>query len=102
PPPGRLRPAGARPGGRRRAPGRRCSILLAGRYAGLRRAVMGFEHVLVDRSGPFTTITMNRPQRRNALSAAHLQELTAAFTQAGESDAAGIILAGNGPVFSAG
>ena len=63
---------------------------------------MGFEHVLVDRSGPFTTITMNRPQRRNALSAAHLRELTTAFTQAGESDAAGIILAGNGPVFSAG
>src|ERR1044071_5484157 len=65
-------------------------------------AVMEFEHVLVDRSGPFTTITMNRPQRRNALSAAHLRELTVAFTQAGESDAAGIILAGNGPVFSAG
>jgi enoyl-CoA hydratase/carnithine racemase len=63
---------------------------------------MGFEHVLVDRSGPFTTITMNRPQRRNALSAAHLRELTTAFTQAGDSDAAGIILAGNGPVFSAG
>jgi enoyl-CoA hydratase/carnithine racemase len=63
---------------------------------------MGFEHVLVERDGPFTTITMNRPQRRNALSAAHLHELTAAFTQAGESDAAGIILAGNGPVFSAG
>jgi enoyl-CoA hydratase/carnithine racemase len=63
---------------------------------------MGFEHVLVDRDGPFTTITMNRPQRRNALSAAHLHELTAAFTQAGDSEAAGIILAGNGPVFSAG
>jgi enoyl-CoA hydratase/carnithine racemase len=63
---------------------------------------MGYEHVLVERDGPVTTITMNRPQRRNALSAAHLHELTAAFTQAGESDAAGIILAGNGPVFSAG
>jgi len=63
---------------------------------------MGYEHVLVERDGPFTTITMNRPQRRNALSAAHLHELTTAFTEAGESDAAGIILAGNGPVFSAG
>jgi enoyl-CoA hydratase/carnithine racemase len=63
---------------------------------------MGYEHVLVERDGPFTTITMNRPQRRNALSAAHLHELTDAFTQAGGSDAAGIILAGNGPVFSAG
>jgi enoyl-CoA hydratase/carnithine racemase len=63
---------------------------------------MGYEHVLVERDGPFTTITMNRPQRRNALSAAHLHELTEAFTAAGRSDAAGIILAGNGPVFSAG
>jgi len=63
---------------------------------------MGYEHVLVERDGPFTTITMNRPQRRNALSAAHLHELTTAFTEAGESDAGGIILAGNGPVFSAG
>ena len=63
---------------------------------------MGYEHVLVERDGPFTTITMNRPQRRNALSAAHLHELTEAFTQAGGSDAQGIILAGNGPVFSAG
>src|ERR1700761_222783 len=63
---------------------------------------MGFEHILVDRSGDFTTITMNRPQRRNALSAEHMRELIAAFRAVGESDALGIVLAGNGPVFSAG
>jgi enoyl-CoA hydratase/carnithine racemase len=63
---------------------------------------MEFEHVLVERSGDFTTITMNRPQRRNALSQAHLRELIEAFRQAGASDATGIVLAGNGPVFSAG
>jgi enoyl-CoA hydratase/carnithine racemase len=63
---------------------------------------MEFEHVLVDRSGDFTTITMNRPQRRNALSLEHLRELIAAFRAVGESDALGIVLAGNGPVFSAG
>ncbi|MEP7024320.1 MAG: enoyl-CoA hydratase-related protein [Actinomycetota bacterium] len=63
---------------------------------------MEFEHILVDRSGPFTTITMNRPHRRNALSGEHLHELTAAFTQAGDSDATGVILAGAGPVFCAG
>jgi enoyl-CoA hydratase/carnithine racemase len=61
-----------------------------------------FEHVLVERSGEFVTITMNRPQRRNALSLRHMRELIAAFTQAGGSDALGIVLAGNGPVFSAG
>jgi enoyl-CoA hydratase/carnithine racemase len=63
---------------------------------------MGFEHILVDRSGEFVTITMNRPERRNALSLAHMRELIAAFTAAGGSDALGIVLAGNGPVFSAG
>jgi enoyl-CoA hydratase/carnithine racemase len=63
---------------------------------------MGFEHILVDRSGDFATITMNRPQRRNALSRAHMRELIAAFRDIGDSDAVGIVLAGNGPVFSAG
>jgi enoyl-CoA hydratase/carnithine racemase len=63
---------------------------------------MGFQMVLVERQGPFATITMNRPARRNALSLEHMRELTAALRQVGESDARGVILAGNGPVFSAG
>lgn len=50
----------------------------------------------------FATITMNNPQRRNALSVRHMQELKAAFEEAGESRARGVILAGNGPVFSSG
>ena len=63
---------------------------------------MGFEHILVERSGDFATVTMNRPERRNALSLAHMQELITALRQIGDSDALGIVLAGNGPVFSAG
>ena len=63
---------------------------------------MGFEMILVERDGPFVTIAMNRPKRRNALSVAHMQELIAAFRQVGQSDAWGVIVAGNGPVFSAG
>jgi enoyl-CoA hydratase/carnithine racemase len=63
---------------------------------------MDFEHILVERSGAFATITMNRPQRRNALSLAHMRELITAFREVGDGDAVGIILAGNGPVFSAG
>lgn len=63
---------------------------------------MGYEHVLVDRQGEVATITMNRPNRRNALSLEHLRELYRAFREVGDSDAAGIVLAGNGPVFSAG
>jgi len=63
---------------------------------------MAFEHILVERSGEFATITMNRPERRNALSAAHMRELITAFADIGSSDALGIVLAGNGPVFCAG
>jgi enoyl-CoA hydratase/carnithine racemase len=62
---------------------------------------MGFEHILVERSGDFATVTMNRPQRRNALSIEHMRELIG-VRRAGSSDALGIVLAGNGPVFSAG
>lgn len=58
--------------------------------------------VLVERDGAFTTITMNRPRRRNALSRDFLLALTGAFREAGESDALGIVLAAEGPVFSAG
>jgi len=63
---------------------------------------MGFEHILVERSGDFATITMNRPQRRNALSLDHMRELIQVFSEVGESSTLGIVLAGNGPVFSAG
>ncbi|TYK48085.1 enoyl-CoA hydratase-related protein [Actinomadura decatromicini] len=62
----------------------------------------GDDDVLVGRDGPFATITMNRPRRRNALSRAFLLALTAAFREVGGTDARGIVLAGNGPVFSAG
>lgn len=63
---------------------------------------MTFEHVLVTREGDHATITMNRPQQRNALSLHHLQELTKAFEQVASTDATGVVLAANGPVFSAG
>lgn len=61
-----------------------------------------YEHILIKREGPTVTITMNRPSKRNSLSAEHLSELLAGFRETGESDATGIILAGAGPVFSAG
>ncbi|WP_370968129.1 enoyl-CoA hydratase-related protein [Amycolatopsis sp. cg9] len=61
-----------------------------------------YEHILVKRDGGTVTITMNRAARRNSLSADHLAELLAAFHEAGTSDATGIVLAGAGPVFSAG
>jgi enoyl-CoA hydratase/carnithine racemase len=61
-----------------------------------------YEHILLKHEAGTATITMNRPARRNALSAEHLGELLAAFRAVGDSDATGIVLAGAGPVFSAG
>ena len=55
-----------------------------------------------ERVGDTVRITMTRPARRNALSREHLTQLLAAVTAAGDSDATGIVLAGEGPVFSAG
>ncbi|MEV5750454.1 enoyl-CoA hydratase-related protein [Actinoallomurus sp. NPDC052308] len=63
---------------------------------------MSVDEVLIETDGPFGIITMNRPERRNALSLSHMRGLTAAFRRVGETDARGIVLAGNGPVFSAG
>jgi enoyl-CoA hydratase/carnithine racemase len=45
---------------------------------------------------------MVRPAKRNALSREHLTQLLAAVTEVGATDAAGIVLAAEGPVFSAG
>ncbi len=63
---------------------------------------MAYEHVLVERSGSYVTITMNRPKRRNALSFDHMRELIAALREVAGTDALGVVLAGSGPVFSAG
>jgi enoyl-CoA hydratase/carnithine racemase len=70
--------------------------------AGMMLRTMKFDHILVERSGDFATVTMNRPQRRNALSLGHMGELITAFRDLGGSDVLGIVLAGRGPVFSAG
>jgi enoyl-CoA hydratase/carnithine racemase len=56
----------------------------------------------IERGGDTICITMTRPERRNALSRDHLTQLLAAFTAAAGTDATGIVLAGEGPVFSAG
>ncbi|MCF7550358.1 enoyl-CoA hydratase-related protein [Pseudonocardia sp. WMMC193] len=63
---------------------------------------MGYEHLLVKEDGDTVRITMNRPERRNALSEDHLRELLDAFEQAGASSATGIVLGAEGRAFSAG
>ncbi len=63
---------------------------------------MSYELITVEEQDGYTIITMNNPARRNALSLKHMRELTQALREAGESSALGVMLAGNGPVFSAG
>jgi enoyl-CoA hydratase/carnithine racemase len=63
---------------------------------------VSYQHVIVDCDGPFATITLNRPEKRNALALDVMLEVTEAFRAIGTSEAIGAILAANGPVFSAG
>src|SRR5688500_16906759 len=69
---------------------------------GYRRDMGDYEHLLVKQDGDTVRITMNRPERRNTLTEAHLRELLDAFESAGRSDATGIVLAGEGKAFSGG
>ncbi|MBX0329871.1 enoyl-CoA hydratase [Oscillochloris sp. ZM17-4] len=62
-----------------------------------------YQHILVEREGRLALVTMNRPQRRNALSLEHMQELLACFRAIGADLGVGaVILSGNGPAFCAG
>jgi enoyl-CoA hydratase/carnithine racemase len=61
-----------------------------------------YQHLLVKHEVDTVRIAMNRPQRRNALAEDHLRELLAAFQAAAATDATGVVLGGQGPVFCAG
>ncbi len=63
---------------------------------------MAYQHILVD-DGAIATVTMNHPEKRNALSVGMMTELMTALRQlAAQSQTRVVILAGNGPAFSAG
>jgi enoyl-CoA hydratase/carnithine racemase len=60
-------------------------------------------NLIVEQEEGLLTITMNRPEKRNALSTAMMSELMAELKRAGErKDVRAVIVAGNGPAFSAG
>ena len=63
---------------------------------------MDLRYLEVEREGEFAVVTMARPEKRNALSEAHLRELLLVFQTQARGDARGVILAARGPVFSAG
>jgi len=62
-----------------------------------------YEFLLVEADAPVAVVTMNRPDRRNALSVALMEELIGCFRTLGQNrEIRVIILAANGPAFSAG
>ncbi len=62
-----------------------------------------FTHILFVVKDRIAEITMNRPEKRNALSGEHMQELTDCFRRIGQGREAHVgILKGNGPAFCAG
>lgn len=66
-------------------------------------ATTSFQHIVFEQQGAVAFVTMNRPEKRNALSLAHMQELAACLRQiADERRAAVVVLRGNGPAFCAG
>ena len=62
-----------------------------------------YEHILVERNDPVAIITLNRPDRRNALSLALMEELIDCLRGLAKiAEVRTVILAANGPAFSAG
>lgn len=62
-----------------------------------------YEHIVFEQDGVVAHVTMNRPNKRNALSLAHMQELISCFEAIGEKkDVSVVVLGGNGPGFCAG
>jgi len=64
---------------------------------------MSFEFIKTEKSGPAYIITLNRPDKRNAISTLVMGEIIAAVTEADEDPAMrGIIITGGEKFFSAG
>jgi enoyl-CoA hydratase/carnithine racemase len=66
-------------------------------------ATTGFKTVLLREQGPATGVTLNRPEKRNALSLELMEELIATLRMLGANpDARAIVIEGAGVAFSAG
>jgi len=63
---------------------------------------VAFEPIGRGRGGSVATVTLDHAQRRNALAHDVMVELTASLREIAGSDALAVVLAANGPVFSAG
>jgi len=66
-------------------------------------SVQSFQHITFERDGNAAIVSLNRPEKRNALSLEMMRELDAALAVAGDDRSVrAVILRGNGPAFSAG
>ena len=63
---------------------------------------MQHDNLLISLHEGIATVTLNRPDKRNALALDLMLELTSALRDIADSAAVGVILAAKGPVFSAG
>jgi enoyl-CoA hydratase/carnithine racemase len=67
------------------------------------KTLPAYTEVTLERDGEIAVITMNRPEKRNALSLQMMRELDAALTAAGaDAGIRAVVLRGEGPAFSAG
>ena len=67
------------------------------------KSVTASAEILVERDGEVAVVTMNRPEKRNALSLQMMRELDAVLAALGsEKQVRAIVLRGDGPAFSAG
>src|SRR5205814_954619 len=81
------------------APG---SKLRGGTLSRMALTALEYQYVRVSGDGPVARLTLNRPEKRNALSLDLMRELLAALAQIRDSDARVVVLEGAGTAFSAG
>lgn len=73
------------------------------KFPGEKTMHKSYENILVDANSPVARVTLNRPERRNALSLSLMKELTSCLLEIGEDRSIqALILAGAGSVFSSG
>jgi enoyl-CoA hydratase/carnithine racemase len=65
-------------------------------------AAMPYAHILVQQEDSAQVITLNRPEKRNALSLEMMQELTSALEETASGNLRAVIIAAAGKVFSSG
>lgn len=61
-----------------------------------------YKYILTETADGVLTLTLNRPEKRNALTPELIEELTTALSEAAESPCGVVILTGAGPAFCAG